>query len=111
VSRNDPIAGHHDLGGQPGGPIDRAEHDPAFWEKQIDALLVSLGPSGRGLIEIDELRRGIEQLPPEAYRALGYYERWISSIARVLVEKGILTQAEIDARSAAIEARQGAKPA
>ncbi|MFQ5936734.1 MAG: hypothetical protein ACE5LB_10020, partial [Acidiferrobacterales bacterium] len=35
---------------------------------------------------------------PEAYDKLSYYERWIASITTILVEKGVLTQEEIDAR-------------
>ena len=30
---------HHDMGGEPAGPIDRHEHDLAPWEKRVDAIL------------------------------------------------------------------------
>ena len=36
---------------------------------------------------------------------LSYYERWIASITAILVEKGILSEAEIAARVAAIRVR------
>jgi nitrile hydratase subunit beta len=44
----------------------------------------------------DELRRAIESLAPDEYERLSYYERWIVAIKSLLIEKGILTAAEID---------------
>ena len=84
---------HHDMGGQPAGPVDRHEHDLAPWEKRVDAVLRLL--LARGVMTLDELRRGVEELGPGAYDELTYFERWISSIANVLVEKGVLTVAEL----------------
>lgn len=98
--------GHHDLGGLSGGPVDRTEHAAAFWEKQIDAMLRLLIHKDRSMIRVDELRRGVESLDPEAYRSLGYYERWIASIAHILVEKGVLTRDEIEARVEDIRRRE-----
>ena len=89
---------HHDLGGLPAGPVDRSEHETVFWEKRIDAIMTLLTGKERRVLCVDELRRGIESLGPEAYDKLDYYERWIASIAGTLVEKGVLTQEEIDAR-------------
>lgn len=101
--------GIHDVGGLDEGPIDRAEHDRAFWEQRVDALLVLLTnpkrPGGR-LMTVDELRRGIESLGREAYDSLGYYERWISSITQNMLEKGIVTVDELGAKLAEIEARE-----
>ena len=34
------------------------------------------------------MRRGIESIPEAEYFALGYYERWLRSIAALMVEKG-----------------------
>ncbi len=96
----------HDLGGLPGGPIDTDEHEPTFWEQRIDALLVLLGDNKRRIIDTAELRRGIESLGPQAYDTLSYYERWTASIAAVLVEKGVVTQGELDRRAAEIRARR-----
>jgi len=58
------------------------------------------------LMRVDELRRGIESLAPDVYDRLSYYERWIASIAKVLIEKGVFSQAELDARVARIDARE-----
>lgn len=95
----------HDIGGDPGGPVDRSEHDTAWWEWQIDAM-VRLALT-KGLIsDFAELRDGIERLAPEDYDRLTYYERWASSLAHGLVSKGVVTQAQLDARIATIRQRQ-----
>ena len=67
--------------------------------------MFSLLVQEKRLMRVDELRRGIESLEPNAYDTLTYYERWIASIAKILVEKGVLDQAEVDARIAEIEQR------
>lgn len=87
----------HDRGGwATSEPIDRTEHELADWELLVDALLQSL--ARRGVMTVDELRRGIESMPPREYEAAGYYERWLWSIERILVEKGILRHGEVDER-------------
>ncbi len=101
----DPGRGYHDMGGLPAGTVERSEHDYAFWEKRVDALLVLLARKERDLVRVDELRRGIEQLGPGAYDELSYYERWISSITGVLLDKGVFTSDELGRRMAEVEAR------
>jgi nitrile hydratase subunit beta len=87
----------HDRGGVPtDAPIDRTEHELADWELLTDALLGALG--SRGLMNVDELRRGIESMPPGEYEQASYYERWLYSIETVLTEKGVLAPEELDAR-------------
>jgi hypothetical protein len=84
----------HDLGGAPAGPIDRSEHDYSMWEKRTDAMLRCLWE--RGILSVDEHRRAIESLDPAAYETLSYYERWLAALEILLIEKGIVTRAEID---------------
>jgi nitrile hydratase beta subunit-like protein len=95
------VTGVHDLGGSPGGPIDKSQHEIEDWERLADAVNIALGI--KGLQTTDELRRAIESL--ENYRELGYYERWAAATEKLLVEKGILTREEIDERSAEIGSR------
>ena len=102
---DDPRRGCHDIGGLPGGHIEQAEHDHALWEKRVDALMVLLGGQGRGVMTVDELRRGIEQLGAEAYDAMSYYERWMASMTNTLLDKGIITADELGRRMAEVEAR------
>lgn len=84
---------HHDMGGLEAGPVDRSEHAHAPWEKKVDAILRLL--VAREVMTLDELRRGIEDLGPGAYDELSYFERWISSITNILLEKGVLEPAEL----------------
>jgi len=89
----------HDRGGWPDDtPIDRSEHELADWELLTDALAGALG--GRGLMNVDEMRRGIESMPPDEYERASYYERWIYSMETILTEKGVLAEGELDARLA-----------
>lgn len=100
------MRGHHDMGGLPAGPVERSEHDYAHWEKRVDALQVLLSAPERRLLRVDELRRNIEGLGPDAYDAMSYYERWIAAIARVLLERGVLTSDELGRRIEVVKARE-----
>lgn len=97
--------GPHDLGGLPGGPVDRTEHDAAYWERQVDAMVMLLRQKGV-MKDAAQLRRGIESLAPDVYEALSYYERWAGSAAFNAIEQGLVTQEELDRRIAAIETRE-----
>jgi nitrile hydratase subunit beta len=89
----------HDRGGWPTDePIDRREHELADWEVLMDALALSL--SGRGLMNVDEMRRGIESMEPLAYESATYYERWLFAAETILEEKGVLDRGELDTRVA-----------
>ena len=89
----------HDRGGWPTDEaIDRTEHELADWELLTDALMGVL--SRAGLMNVDQLRRGIESMPPERYEGATYYERWLFSIEARLLEAGVLAPGELDARLA-----------
>ena len=92
------MRGVHDLGGSSGGPIDQSQHEVEDWERLADAVTIVLDK--KGIKTTDEHRRAIESLDPARYRTLGYYERWIAATEILLVEKGILTREEIEARAA-----------
>ena len=100
-------SGPHDIGGFEAGPVDRSEHDTAYWEWQIDAMIrLALG---KGLItDFAELRDGIEHLEPEDYDQLTYYERWAKSLAHTLLSKDVVSQELLDAKIAQIRERQAA---
>ena len=95
---------HHDIGGLDAGPIEQAEHDHLPWEKRVDAIVRLLSSNNRQLLRIDEVRRGIEELGPGTYDEYSYYERWISSVTNILIEKGILNVDEIGRRIEKIHA-------
>jgi hypothetical protein len=86
----------HDLGGLPAGPLERDEHDPSLAERRVDALMMLL--MGHGIFNVDEMRRTIESLPPDVYERHDYYERWLLTLERLLIEKGVLTAEEIESR-------------
>jgi Nitrile hydratase beta subunit, N-terminal len=89
----------HDRGGWPtDARIDRSEHEFDDWEVLTDALLGALGHNR--VLNVDEMRRGIESMPPEAYEAASYYERWLYSAETILTEKGVLEPGELDRRLA-----------
>ncbi len=95
---------HHDMGGLPAGPLDLSEHNYAPWEKRTHAMLLLLAE--RGVMTVDELRRGIESLGAEEYDRMTYYERWIASIANTMIQKGAITVDELGRKLAEIEARE-----
>ena len=89
----------HDRGGwSTDAAIDRTEHELSDWELLTDALVGTLGD--QGLMNVDELRRGIESMPPDEYERASYYERWLYSIETILTEKGVLVPGALDARLA-----------
>jgi nitrile hydratase len=87
----------HDRGGWPSdAAIDRSEHSLADWEVLMDAIVGALGQ--QGVMNVDELRRGIESMEPTAYEEASYYERWLFAAETVLAEKGVVSPGELDAR-------------
>ncbi len=105
------MPGIHDRGGWPDdSPIDRAEHQPLLWEQRTDALMRLLSSPDKGVIRVDELRRQIESLDPERYETYGYYQRWLTAIENLVIEKGIVTAEELDRRAAELEAQSAQTP-
>jgi Nitrile hydratase beta subunit len=95
--------GHHDLGGLPADKVEPTEHDYPDWERRVDAL-VQLLRGGRK-ITVDELRKNIEALPSEAYDRLSYYEKWIASLTQTLIQRGVITTAELGRKMEEVEKR------
>lgn len=63
-----------------------------------------------GLMRVDELRRGIETLGEATYNAEPYYGKWARSLAKIMIEKGVLSQADLDAKIAELRAERGLTP-
>src|SRR5262245_60406159 len=80
------------------GPTECKEHEYTMWEKRTDAIRGVLG--AKRIIRTDELRRAVESIEPAQYKQLSYYERWITAIEALLIEKGLLTREEIDRKMA-----------
>lgn len=93
--------GLHDLGGKQGfGPVRYTLNAPAFharWEVRANALY---GHAVRlGIFNMDEYRHAIERMDARYYLAASYYERTLTSLATLLVEKGVVTHAELEQRA------------
>jgi len=90
------------MGGEPGGPIDTADHGMKFWEKQANALRNTL--TRRKVVPLDALRRAAEDLG-EKYLELEYFERTTHALRVVLLERGFFTEEELAAKMAEVRKR------
>ena len=93
--------GMHDLGGKQGfGPVRHSPKAQVFhepWEKRVNALY-SLAVK-LGIFNMDEYRHAIERMEPRHYLSASYYERSLTSLATLCVEKGIMTREELERRA------------
>jgi nitrile hydratase len=93
--------GVHDMGGMHGfGPIVREENEPLFhaaWEAHVRAMATLA--MGRDYFNIDAFRYGIERMEPAHYLRAPYFERWLATIERNLIENDFLRGDELDART------------
>ena len=98
---------HHDMGGESAGRVQRSEHDYAEWERRIDAMAILLWgiKGGRKLLSVDEHRKNIESLPPEAYDRMAYYEKWIVALTGSLIQRGVITSDELGRKMQEVEKR------
>lgn len=94
--------GIYDLGGMAGfGPIRVEANEPTFhedWEAtafRLNAISVAL----LGAYNIDEYRHAIERMDPVHYLQARYYERVLTAVATLLVEKGVLSLVELEERA------------
>ncbi len=83
----------HDIGGETGhGPIDVAAPEFAHdWERRMWALSKNTGASAG---TIDWWRCVLEQLPPEVYRTIPYFEKWCLTAMVTFISAGDFTPAE-----------------
>ena len=93
--------GIHDLGGRQGfGPVRytiAAQPFHARWEVRVNSLYAHAVRSG--VFNMDEYRHAIERMEPRHYLAASYYERSLTSLATLCVEKGIVTRDELERRA------------
>jgi nitrile hydratase subunit beta len=86
-----------DLGGQSGHgavvPEPEGDFFHAGWEPRAHALTLAMGATGTWNIDMSRAAR--ETLPD--YAARSYYEIWIGGLQRLLIERGLLSAAEIEA--------------
>ncbi|MGH0030675.1 MAG: nitrile hydratase subunit beta [Myxococcota bacterium] len=94
--------GIHDLGGMQGfGAVEREADEPTFHEPW-EATAFRLNAVAIGLLRAyntDEYRHAVERMEPLHYLSARYYERMLTGVATLLVEKGVLTLADLEARA------------
>lgn len=94
--------GVHDLGGMHGFPELGYERDePVFhheWERRCFALNFAADSLGRW--NLDMWRHAAERMDPHEYLNTSYYEHWLHAMETLLVEHGLLTREELEARLA-----------
>jgi nitrile hydratase len=89
--------GAHDMGGRAGfGPVLAEQNEPVFhaeWERRIYGLNGALGACD--LWNLDEDRHACENQRPDIYLASSYYEIWLHMLETMLLQKGIVTESEL----------------
>ena len=94
--------GIHDLGGMSGfGAVEIERDEPSFherWEGRAFALN-NLGVRVLQAYNVHEYLHAVERMEPAHYLAASYYERWLTGVATLFVEKGVVTREELEARA------------
>ncbi|MBM3569717.1 MAG: nitrile hydratase subunit beta [Alphaproteobacteria bacterium] len=89
--------GAHDLGGVDGfGPVVPEPERPVFhhaWEKRAFAITLACGFLGRWNIDMARFAR--EDTDPLTYLKASYYQTWLRGLERLLVEKNLVSAAEL----------------
>jgi nitrile hydratase len=90
--------GIHDMGGRQGfGRVRYTLNAQAFhdkWEVRVNALYAFAVRSG--IFNMDEYRHAIERMEPRHYLTASYYERSLTSLATLCVEKGVVSREELE---------------
>jgi len=93
--------GMHDMGGRQGfGRMRFSPNAPVYhqdWERRVNALY-SLAVR-QGVFNMDEYRHAIERMEPRHYLAASYYERSLTGLATLCVEKGLFSKKELEQRA------------
>jgi nitrile hydratase len=85
-----------DIGGRRGlGPVRAETDEPVFhrdWERRVFGL--SFCSWLNSDVTLDRFRLFQAELPPDRYLGSSYYERWLHALERVMLEGGVMTEAE-----------------
>jgi nitrile hydratase subunit beta len=84
------------------GPVLAEPAEPVFdasWEGRMFGIggIVTL----QGLANTNTVRHAIERMDPAHYLGSPYFEHWLTAFATLLVEQGVLTREELEARTGA----------
>ncbi|MEM7194422.1 MAG: nitrile hydratase subunit beta [Pseudomonadota bacterium] len=93
--------GAHDLGGSHGfGEIDRRQqvNFEHFWEQRVFGLTLACGMLGQW--NLDQSRYAREDMHPVDYLSSSYYEHWLHGCERLMKERGLVTDSELQSGTA-----------
>jgi nitrile hydratase beta subunit len=95
------VDGIHDLGGMDGfGPVAVDPAEPVFhapWEGRVLGMLFAL--TGARITTPDVYRHTVERMDPAHYLTASYYERMLTGVLTLLVERGSVTRADLETRA------------
>jgi nitrile hydratase subunit beta len=104
--------GIHDVGGMHiFGPVKPDPDDRPFhhrWEKSVFALMMA--STAHRLFTLDEARAAAERMDPVRYLTAPYYEHWLESIERNLIENGVVSGAELKSKLRSLRRNPRKKP-
>lgn len=87
----------NDVGGLQGFPLSPGDADePPFhadWEAHVFGMMYGL--IKQRVLVLDEVRDAIERMPVAQYVNSSYYEKWLHAMTVLLIEKGVITAAEV----------------
>ena len=87
------------MGGMHGfGAVQPEPDEPVFharWEGRVRALMERTVARHYNL---DEFRHAIEKMAPQEYLRATYYEKWLHAVETLLIEKGVISEAELSGR-------------
>jgi nitrile hydratase len=85
------------MGGMHGfGPVQPEPDEPVFhaqWERRCFALTLAAGFLGRWNIDMSRYAR--ERMDPADYLSTSYYEHWLHGLETLVVERDLVTAAEL----------------
>jgi len=91
------VNGVHDMGGMHNmGPVLIEKDEPVFhaeWEARVYAMQRATSFHGKWNTDMSRFAR--ERMPPVAYLAATYYERWLFGLQTLLVEQGLVAADEL----------------
>src|SRR5262244_540143 len=83
------------------GAIEVERGEPVFherWERRAFGLNL-LGLAVLRAYNVHEYRHAVERMDPAHYLAASYYERVLTGVATLLVEKGVVAREDLEARA------------
>jgi hypothetical protein len=101
--------GAQDLGGMMGfGPVAIEADEPWFhaaWERRAFGITLAIGATGTW--NLDMSRHARESLHPADYLMSSYYEIWTKGVEKLVVQTGLVSEEELQARHALTPPRSG----